>query len=163
MKTIIRILPGTPFALLLGLLSALPAFAQDNAEEGEVVVIGELNRAEVTQFIEEAEDQLYAIFNANNDDDRFDIECGDFTPTGSHIKRRVCEPRFMTEARAENVTDSRFTDQTLLTDTGLRADQQANYEELQEKMEELSRNNAQFREIAGILQQLRARLAQLTD
>ncbi len=158
-----RMLSGITAALLLGLLSALPAVAQDNAEEGEVVVISELSRDEVTQFIEEAEDQLYAIFNANNDDDRFDIECGDFTPTGSHIKRRVCEPRFMRQARAENVTDSRFTDQTLLTDTGLRADQQANYDELQEKMEELTRNNAQFREIAGILQQLRARLGQLTD
>ncbi len=163
MKTLNSILSASLSGLLLALLTALPAVAQDNAEDGEVVVIAELNRAEVTQFIEEAEDQLYAIFNANNDDDRFDIECGDFTPTGSHIKQRVCEPRFMREARAENVTDSRFTDQTLLTDTGLRADQQANYEALQGKMEELTRNNAQFREIAGILQQLRARLAQLTD
>lgn len=150
--------------LVIGLATALPLVAQENTEEeGEVIVIAELNRREVTQFIEEAEDQLYAIFNANNDDDRFDVECRSVTPTGSHIKQRVCEPRFMTEARAKNVSESRLANETLLTDSGLIADQSGMYSQLTEKMEEMAANNAEFRQIASILQQLRARLAQLNN
>ncbi|CAN0506421.1 unnamed protein product, partial [Discosporangium mesarthrocarpum] len=51
----------------------LAVSAQD--DDGEVIVIAELNRAEVNQFIEEAEDQFYAIFNANVDDEDYRITC----------------------------------------------------------------------------------------
>lgn len=158
----IKFLILTP--VLMVLPNLMPALAQDSSDaEEEVVVISELSRREVMQFIEEAEDQFYAIFNANNDDEEFDVECYMMLPTGSHIERRVCEPLFMRKARADNVSRARFDTEMLLTDAGLLADQKANFDELQRRMEAMTTSNAQFREIAGILTALRARLRELQN
>ena len=45
------------------------------------------------------------MFNELNSDDRFDIFCDNIAPTGSHIKQRVCEPRFVTDMRARMAQD----------------------------------------------------------
>lgn len=149
--------------LVLPLLVAPLALAQDAGEDEEVIVIAELNRAEVRQFIEEVEAEVYEIFNANNEDDAFDIFCRSETPTGSNIPQRVCEPRFMTEARAKNANDHRLGIDELLTPRGLNAELETELQQLTEKMEALAAENPQFREVVGILNALRARQAQLLD
>lgn len=146
-----------PVFLLVTMLS-VQALAQD---DGEVIVIAELNRSEVQGFIEEVQAQFYEIFNANNEDNRYDIECYEATPTGSHIRREVCEPRFFIDARSENANNHRTGSENLLNDAALRAENSQEFEELQRKMEAMTAENAQFREIASILTQLQARLAQL--
>lgn len=149
--------------LLILMLLAPMALAQEAAEDEEVIVIAELSRAEVRQYIEEVEAQVYEIFNANNDDDAFDIFCRNETPTGSNIQQRVCEPQFMTDARAKNVNDFRLGGDELLTPRGLNAELEAEFQQLTEKMEALTTENPSFREIVGILNALRARQEQLQN
>lgn len=149
--------------LFLAFVLIVPGFtvvAQE--EEGEVIVISELTRPEVRQFIEEAEDQFYAIFNANVDDDDYKVTCSRQTPTGSNIPVRVCEPEFMLRARADNQNTFQFNRGAELTNDALRAGLEPEYQRLQEKMEQMTREIPEFAQIASILTQLRARLAELT-
>src|SRR6056300_1979897 len=81
-------------AIAAVLTAAHAAYAQ---EDGEVIQIADLTRAEVTGYIREAEDQMYAIYDEHNIDDSFDIACRKEKPTGSNISVRICEPRFYTE------------------------------------------------------------------
>jgi hypothetical protein len=135
--------------------------AQD--EDGEVIVIAELNRAEVAQFIEEAEDQFYAIFNANVDDDDFKVTCRREKPTGSNIAVRVCEPAFMIRARSENANTIGFNAGVVEADRAIRAALEPEYRQLQEKMEAMTREVPEFAQIASILTQLRARRDELSQ
>lgn len=146
---------------LLCMLPALPLIAQD--EEGEVIVIAELNRAEVEEFIEEAEDQFYAIFNANIDDEDFKISCRRETPTGSNIPIRVCEPKFMVDARARNANTFGFNAGVVEADRAIRTSVEPQYQELQQMMEQMTQEVPSFAQIAGILGQLRARREQLLN
>jgi len=149
--------------LLFGISLLLPSLFVSAQEEGEVIVIAELNRAEVRQFIEEAEDQFYGIFNANIDDDDYKVSCRRETPTGSNIRVRVCEPEFMIRARAENARQLDINDGALTTDQAIRAGLEAEYARLQEMMEEMAQEVPEFAQIASILTQLRARQNQLAN
>jgi hypothetical protein len=131
-------------------------------EEGEVIVISELSRAEVSQFIEEAEDQFYAIFNANISDDDYKITCRRETPTGSNIPVRMCEPAFMIRARADNANTFGFNAGVVVPDKAILASVQPEYDRLQEMMEQMTRDVPEFAQIASILTQLRARRDELT-
>ena len=137
------------------------SLAQD--DEGEVIVISELNRAEVEQFIEEAEDQFYEIFNTNVDDDGFKISCRRETPTGSNIPVRVCEPKFMVDARARNANTFGFNAGVVEADRSIRTAVEPQYQQLQQKMEQMTQEVPAFAQIASILAQLRARREQLLN
>ena len=153
----------TYYRLLFAALLILPAFqvsAQEN--EGEVIVIADLNRAEVAQFSEEAEDQFYAIFNANIDDDDYKITCRRETPNGSNIPVRMCEPAFMIRARADNANTFGFNAGVVVPDKAILASVQPEYERLQQMMEQMTREVPEFAQIASILTQLRARRDELT-
>jgi hypothetical protein len=155
--------PMNYFRLLVAALLITPTFsalAQD--DEGEVIVISELNRTEVNQFIEEAEDQFYAIFNANVDDDDYKITCRRETPTGSNIAVRMCEPAFMIRARAENANTFGFNAGVVVPDKAILSSVEPEYERLQQMMEQMTRDVPEFAQIASILTQLRARRDQLT-
>ena len=150
--------------LLACLLCVCPlpfSVAQD--DEGEVIVISELNRAEVAQFIEEAEDQFYEIFNTNVDDDDFKISCRRETPTGSNIPVRVCEPKFMVDARARNANTFGFNAGVVEADRSIRTAVEPQYQQLQQKMEQMTQEIPAFAQIASILAQLRARREQLLN
>ena len=146
---------------ILFMLPALPLAAQD--EEGEVIVIAELSRAEVEEFIEEAEDQFYAIFNANIDDEDYMISCRKETPTGSNIPIRVCEPKFMVDARARNANTIGFNAGVVEADRAIRTSVEPQYQQLQEMMEQMTQDSPAFAQIAGILTQLRAQRQQLAN
>ena len=150
--------------LLACLLCVYPlplSLAQD--DEGEVIVISELNRAEVAQFIEEAEDQFYEIFNTNVDDDDFKISCRRETPTGSNIPVRVCEPKFMVDARARNANTFGFNAGVVEADRSIRTAVEPQYRQLQQRMEQMTQEIPAFAQIANILAQLRARREQLLN
>ena len=137
------------------------SLAQD--DEDEVIVISELNRAEVEQFIEEAEDQFYEIFNTNVDDDDFKISCRRETPTGSNIPVRVCEPKFMVDARARNANTFGFNAGVVEADRSIRTAVEPQYQQLQQRMEQMTQEIPAFAQIASILAQLRARREQLLN
>ena len=147
-------------AVLL-MVPALSLLAQD--EEGEVIVIAELNRAEVAEFIEEAEGQFYAIFNANIDDEDYMISCRKETPTGTNIPIRVCEPKFMVDARARNANTIGFNAGVVEADRAIRTSVEPQYQQLQVMMENMTQEGPAFAQIAGILTQLRARREQLAN
>ena len=149
------------FLALLLLVPGLTIVAEE--EGGEVIVISELSRPEVREFIEEAEDQFYEIFNANIDDEDYKITCCRQTPTGTNIPIRVCEPQFMLRARADNQSTFQFNRGAELTNEALRASLQPEFDRLQAKMEEMTQEIPEFAQIASILSQLRARLAELTN
>ena len=148
-------------ACLLCVCPLLLSLAQD--DEGEVIVISELNRAEVNQFIEEAEDQFYEIFNTNVDDDDFKISCRRETPTGSNIPVRVCEHRFMADARARNANTFGFNAGVVEADRSIRTAVEPQYQQLQQKMEQMTQEIPAFAQLASILAQLRARREQLLN
>lgn len=144
---------------LLFTCPTLLSLAQD--DEGEVIVISELNRGDVEQFIEEAEEQFYGIFNTNVNDDDFKISCRRETPTGSNIPIRVCEPKFMMEARARNANTIGFNASVVETDRAIRMAMEPQYLQLQQMMEQMTQEVPAFAQISSILAQLRARREQL--
>ena len=132
-------------------------------EDGEVIVISELNRSQVRREIKLVEQDLYSVFNESIDDEDMHIECYEIIPTGSHLKEQICEPRFMTEARAQNANDSQFGITTQLAQNSLVEQHKAELDALQKKMEEMTKENPTVAQIANILGQLRARLKQLDE
>ncbi len=64
----------------------------------EIVVTGRLDSLSgIRQALVDSESRFNARYNELNKDDRFDIVCRDEMPTGSHIARRHCYPKFMDE------------------------------------------------------------------
>jgi len=66
----------------------------------EITVFGESLLSLKSRVIK-AEDIKYKLFNALNSTNDFDITCEMRAPTGSIIKRRYCNPRFMMKAESE--------------------------------------------------------------
>ena len=71
----------------------------------EIQVLGTRTLYSIRMEIVDEENKIFSMFNELNSDDRFDILCDNIAPTGSHIKQRVCEPRFVTETRAQMTQD----------------------------------------------------------
>ena len=145
-------------ALAAALTAASVAYAQ---EDGEVIQIADLTRAEVTSYIREAEDQMYAIYNEHNIDDSFDIVCRKEKPTGSNISVRICEPKFYIEVNL----DKNRTDGEDLRDFqrgfAARSLVAPEYEKLEDDMKRVASEVPAMREIMQILSQLKARQKQL--
>ena len=146
---------------VLGVMAFITTAPVAGQEDGEVIQIADLSRAELTNYIEEAEDQLFATYNKHNISDEFDILCRKERPTGSNIPVRACEPNFATHVNLEkNRTDGKdlqnlqggFAVQSLLTE---------DYEALEADMKRVTSEVPAMQEISRILAQLRARREQL--
>mgnify|MGYP001230297646 FL=1 len=87
----------------LNITSGIPQ-ASDRPIE-EIQVLGTRTLYSIRMEIVDEENKIFSMFNELNSDDRFDILCDNIAPTGSHIKQRVCEPRFVTETRAQMTQD----------------------------------------------------------
>ena len=87
----------------LNTTSSIPQ-ASDRPIE-EIQVLGTRTLYSIRMEIVDEENKIFSMFNELNSDDRFDIFCDNIAPTGSHIKQRVCEPRFVTETRAQMTQD----------------------------------------------------------
>ncbi|MFL2873600.1 MAG: hypothetical protein ACJZ8M_09750 [Pseudohongiellaceae bacterium] len=81
-----------------------PPQASDRPIE-EIQVLGTRTLYSIRMEIVDEENKIFSMFNELNSDDRFDILCDKIAPTGSHIQQRVCEPRFVTETRAQMTQD----------------------------------------------------------
>ncbi len=80
--------------------------AKSQIEEITVVGIQSLNDLRVR--IEQAEDEVYSFFNANNSSNRMDIICSGRRPTGTNMLKRECEPRFLRDLRVLKTRESRM-------------------------------------------------------
>ena len=132
----------------------------------EILVTPTMSISDLKQLIITAEEDLFGKFNEMNDDDDYAIDCHDYIPTGTHIPRRVCVPKFLMDLRAETSADSTFS---LGTDDygspfhpnnrGMVKELTREYEILQEKMEEFAAENAEFRQSAVTLIELQRALS----
>ncbi|MES2603894.1 MAG: hypothetical protein V4603_03095 [Pseudomonadota bacterium] len=77
-----------------------PSTTQDAAEE--ILVIGNRSLLQLRMQLLDAEKETYNIFNRVNDEDRFDISCSLYQPTGSRLASQVCEPNFVMDAQADH-------------------------------------------------------------
>ena len=67
----------------------------------EIVVYGEKSLTQLRLELHRAEDKAYALFNSLNSDDEYDIHCYREAQIGSHIKRRICRPNYVSQATSE--------------------------------------------------------------
>ena len=142
----------------------------------EVIVRARVTRAHLRQLITKVEDDFFTKFNELNLDDAYDIACYKHTPTMSHISERVCEPWFVLHTRNLNSSEvTMFIGSTgkwtpgsarsayILTPRTLQRETRSDYEVLQEKMEELTQSDAEFRSIGNALAELKSRLENFGD
>src|SRR5687767_3099518 len=81
----------------------------------EVIIEGDRDSLSAARkAIDEAEDRLYSRYNELNDADAYDIECAVEAPTGTLIKRRVCDAKGVTQWTAMEAS-------TILMSTGAGA------------------------------------------
>lgn len=89
--------------IALGILISLlfHSVAAMAADIEEIIVIGELSKPALRAQIIRVENDIYNFYNEHNGDKKLDIECMEIALTGTHIKQRVCEPVFWSEARQD--------------------------------------------------------------
>ena len=74
----------------------------------EITVVGQRSLARLRLRIGEKEAEIYNLFNANNSSPRMDIICTKRRPTGTHLLKKECEPRFLKQLRVEKARDGRM-------------------------------------------------------
>jgi len=125
----------------------------------EVVVTPEVRFGTLKKLLVQIEDDFFAKFNELNLDDDYDVVCYRFKPTGSHISRRVCEPQFYMDARADNSGQVAFViacacpaaPPPLLNRRGLRSQTGGDFNVLEEKLDTFYRNDAELNAIGAAL------------
>jgi len=134
----------------------------------EVIVRPQITRAGLRDLIQEVEEDFYERFNELNIDDFYDIVCYKFLPTMTHIPERRCEPLFLMRSRNLSVSETTMIlgatgygarrSALLLTPRALQKENKPDFGVLQEKMEELTRSDTEFRSIGNALAELKSRL-----
>lgn len=149
-------------------LFSLPAiflaclFSTAHAAE-EQIVIEDLTPRQLRAEIEKIQHEVYRVFNASNSDDKLDIICHDYRPTGSNIKEEACEPQFVINKRADNASDAQRGLDVLLEPNALRNILGPEFEALTEAMNAVAKESQYFRELSSILAVLRERLEEITS
>ncbi len=136
----------------------------------EIVITPTISRAGLRDLIAGVEEDFFTKFNELNIEDAYDIVCYKYTPTMSHISRRVCEPIFMLKTRSDmasrvaTLLGSKWVgtrtsaDMFHTSDHELVKEKRDDYRILQELMEEFTQSDREFREIGEVLAQLKSRL-----
>lgn len=96
----------TAHTITLFLSLAVPVLAQPavamEAPAGEkpeeIIVTGRQSLTQLKVQIELAQDRMFGLFNALNDDDLYDIYCYGETRTGTLLSQRECRPVFLRKA-----------------------------------------------------------------
>ena len=74
----------------------------------QITIVGQRSLRRLRMQIENKQDEIFAFFNANNSSDRFDILCETRRLTGTHIRSRECEPRFLKDLRVDRTRQFRM-------------------------------------------------------
>mgnify|MGYP003324469645 CR=1 FL=1 len=113
--------------------------------------------------IVDEENKIFSMFNELNSDDRFDILCDKIDPTGSHIQQRVCEPRFVTETRAQMTQDYLRGIGMLVESSVLMVETALEREELEKEHLRVAAEYPEYLEMLTALTNLRATLKSRRD
>jgi len=149
--------------LILVLLSTLllPLFSNFTVAAEEQIFIDDLSAPQLRTQINKIQEEIYRVFNASNEDKEFAIVCHDYLPTGTSIKREVCEPQFVINRRTENTRSARRGAMPLLTPLQLQGALSGEFQALTDKMAALSAASEYFGELNSILRMLNVRLEEI--
>ena len=123
----------------------------------EPIVIDDLSLSELNDQIERVEDEFYRVFNLCIEEEHLKVECDDWTPTGTHIAQRACQPFFLTQARNQNLRDWNNQMDVIASPEQLRVRLAAEFEELTAAINRVLEENQYLRELNAILRMLRDR------
>lgn len=123
----------------------------------EPIVIDDLSLSELNDQIERVEDEFYRVFNLSIEEEHLKVECDDWTPTGTHIAQRACQPFFLTQARNQNLRDWNNQMDVIASPEQLRVRLAAEFEELTAAINSVLEENQYLRELNAILRMLRDR------
>jgi len=151
------------FATVFSFLLYSPLHLAQEADEGELVVIEDLTEAELEEEILLAEAEFHRLFNLHNGNKDFDIECRREVATGTHMPGRVCEARYVTAARQENINNFTRGLDVRLSPEAIQMMLEKETEEMNTIYLQMLKDRPQFLEIVQILDLLRARLAQVKN
>ena len=121
------------------------------------IVIDDLSLSELNDQIERVEDEFYRVFNLSIEEEHLKVECDDWTPTGTHIAQRACQPFFLTHARNQNLRDWNNQMDVIASPEQLRVRLAAEFEELTAAINSVLEENQYLRELNAILRMLRDR------
>ena len=123
----------------------------------EPIVIDDLSLSELNDQIERVEDEFYRVFNLSIEEEHLKVECADWTPTGTHIAQRACQPFFLSQARNQNLRDWNNQMDVIASPEQMRVRLAAEFEELTAAINSVLEENQYLRELNAILRMLRER------
>ena len=123
----------------------------------EPIVIDDLSLSELNDQIERVDDEFYRVFILSIEEEHLKVECDDWTPTGTHIAQRACQPFFLTQARNQNLRDWNNQMDVIASPEQLRVRLAAEFEELTAAINSVLEENQYLRELNAILRMLRDR------
>lgn len=178
----------TLYTLFLATWSALAAAStQDSIAENtseiaeekpyQIVITGKITRTTLRNMIEKVEDDFFARFNELNIEDAYDVHCYTFTPIMTHISERICEPRFAIRTRGQNASEVMYglmqegvdtinaaqNSVWLMNPQSIQKEVKPDFETLQQKLEDFTRTDEDFRQIGNVLAELKYRLENFSD
>lgn len=137
------------------------ATLQASVDSDKFIIIDELSRAELRKEIVKVQNEFYRVFNDSAVEERLKISCERRDSKGSFIRRRVCEPRFVIDARNENVANWFRQIGAMQTSVGLKVDLKPEFERLVEAMNVEIRENRYLLDLNKVIRMLRARFDEL--
>ncbi len=129
----------------------------------EIQVLGTRTLYSIRMEIVDEENKIFSMFNELNSDDRFDILCDKIAPTGSHIQQRICEPRFVTETRAQMTQDYVRGIGMLVESSAVMAETAIEREEIAREHLRIAAEYPEYLEMLTALTNLRATLKSRRD
>ena len=129
----------------------------------EIQVLGSRTLYSIRMEIVDEENKIFSMFNELNSDDDFDILCDNIAPTGSHIRERVCEPRFVTETRARMAQDFMLGIGLLNESSDLEIETRPQQDKLEQEHLRIAAEYPEYLEMLTKLMNLRATLQARRD
>ena len=129
----------------------------------EIQVLGSRTLYSIRMEIVDEENKIFSMFNELNSDDDFDILCDNIAPTGSHIRQRVCEPRFVTETRARMAQDFMLGIHALNESSDLGVETKLQQDELEKEHLRIAAEYPEYLEMLTKLMTLRTTLETRKD
>ena len=129
----------------------------------EIQILGSRTLYSIRMEIVDEENKIFSMFNELNSDNDFDILCDNIVPTGSHIRQRVCEPRFVTETRARMAQDFMLGIGLLNESSDLGVETSLQQDELEKEHLRIAAEHPEYREMLTKLMNLRATLESRRD
>jgi hypothetical protein len=87
-----------------------PGYGQEAADpqtrpsDDEITVIGRQSLRSLWQEVERAQDDIYTLFNALNEEDRYDITCKREQLLGTLIRQRLCMPNHVRQGYSRSAS-----------------------------------------------------------